>query len=115
MAEEELEGVTEGSGNVFADLGFENPEEELAKAKLLSAIADVIKQRKLNLKDVAATVQMEKGQVSKLLRGGFGGFTTDRLLRMLNQLGQDVEITVRPKPPEVSRSAHVTVATYNIL
>jgi hypothetical protein len=26
----------EGSGNVFEDLGFDNPEEELAKAKLAS-------------------------------------------------------------------------------
>jgi hypothetical protein len=24
--------LTEGSGNVFADLGFDNPEEELTKA-----------------------------------------------------------------------------------
>jgi hypothetical protein len=28
--------VTPGSGNVFADLGFEEPEEELAKAQLAS-------------------------------------------------------------------------------
>jgi hypothetical protein len=27
--------VTQGSGNVFADLGFENPQEELLKAKLV--------------------------------------------------------------------------------
>ncbi len=30
--------VTESSGNVFADLGFSNPEEELAKAQLASRI-----------------------------------------------------------------------------
>jgi hypothetical protein len=27
--------VTRGSGNVFADLGFENPDEELRKARLI--------------------------------------------------------------------------------
>ncbi|MFQ5629262.1 MAG: hypothetical protein ACE5I1_10915 [bacterium] len=27
-----------GSGNVFKDLGFDNPEEELAKAKLLELL-----------------------------------------------------------------------------
>ena len=30
--------VTAGSGNVFADLGFANPEEELLKAKLVRDI-----------------------------------------------------------------------------
>ena len=35
---EEREGVIEGSGNVFSDLGFEHPEEELAKAKLTSML-----------------------------------------------------------------------------
>jgi len=32
---------------VFADLGFANPEEELAKAKLVSALAEVIQERRL--------------------------------------------------------------------
>jgi predicted XRE-type DNA-binding protein len=39
--------VTESSGNVFADLGFANPEEELLKAKLVREIRAIIKRRKL--------------------------------------------------------------------
>ena len=39
--------VTVGSGNVFADLGFANPEEELLKAKLIREIRSIIKRRKL--------------------------------------------------------------------
>jgi hypothetical protein len=39
--------VTVGSGNVFTDLGFPNPEEELAKAQLASHIRQVIKRRRL--------------------------------------------------------------------
>jgi hypothetical protein len=35
--------VTVGSGNVFADLGFANPEEELLKAKLIREIRSIIK------------------------------------------------------------------------
>lgn len=34
-------GYSKGSGNVFDDLGFENPEEEITKAKLASMIEDV--------------------------------------------------------------------------
>lgn len=36
-----------GSENVFADLGFENPEEELLKANLTVEIAKIIKKKHL--------------------------------------------------------------------
>ena len=38
--------VTRGSGNVFADLGFANPEEELLKAQLVREIRDLLKRRR---------------------------------------------------------------------
>jgi hypothetical protein len=37
--------VRRGSGNVFADLGFERPEEELLKAQLVREIRGIIKRR----------------------------------------------------------------------
>ncbi len=36
-----------GSENVFEDLGFDDPDEELAKAKLVMAIGQAIRQQKL--------------------------------------------------------------------
>lgn len=39
--------VTVGSTNVFADLGYRNPVEALAKAQLASRIADTLKARAL--------------------------------------------------------------------
>lgn len=35
------------NGNVFADLGFESPEEELLKAKLVRELRAIIKSRRL--------------------------------------------------------------------
>ena len=34
--------ITVSSGNVFADLGFANPEEELLKAKLIREIRGIL-------------------------------------------------------------------------
>lgn len=86
--------MTEGIGNVFADLGFENPEEELAKSRLVQAISEVIHAKKLTQAKVAAAIGLDQPQVSKLQRGRTGGYSTDRLIRILNQLGQDVEKSV---------------------
>jgi predicted XRE-type DNA-binding protein len=97
------ETITESSGNVFADLGFENPEEELAKAKLVVALSQVIAQTGLKQSKVAEVLGVDQPTISKLLRGRTSGFTTDRLMRLLNLLGQDVNISVTPKRSAVAR------------
>lgn len=109
------EKLTRGSENVFADLGFENPDEELAKAKLVSAIAEVIANRKLTQARAAEIIGIDQPAVSKLLRGRTGGFSIDRLFGILNRLGQDIEISIRPKPSEDMREAKVSVAVAHIL
>ena len=42
-----MKGVTKGSGNVFADLGFEDAEEMQLRAHLTQQIYSIIKQREL--------------------------------------------------------------------
>ncbi len=59
----------EGSGNVFEDLGFDNPEEELAKAKIASAIYDIIEDRKLTQKEVGIILGINQPKVSVLKNG----------------------------------------------
>jgi predicted XRE-type DNA-binding protein len=87
--------VTHGSGNVFADLGVAEPQEELAKAQLASLIRDAIKRRRLTQGQAAALTSLDQPKVSALVNGRLGGFSSDRLLRCLTALGQDVEIVVR--------------------
>jgi predicted XRE-type DNA-binding protein len=98
----------ESSGNVFADLGFPHAEDELVKAKLTVAIHQLIKQRGLTQTEAAALLGTTQPQVSALMRCRAGTFSVERLMRFLTALGQDVEITVRPKDDE-RPSARVSV------
>lgn len=84
--------VIEGSGNVFADLGVAEPEEELAKAQLASLIREAIKRRRLTQAEAAALTGLDQPKVSALVNGRLGGFSSDRLMHCLTALGQDVEI-----------------------
>ena len=61
--------VIEGSGNVFADMGLPNSEEELTKAQLASHIRYVIKRRRLTQVAAAATMGIDQPKVSALLNG----------------------------------------------
>ncbi len=93
--------VTEGSGNVFADLGVPEPEEELAKAQLARHIRETIKRRRLTQAAAAAMIGVDQPKVSALVNGRLSGFSSDRLLHCLTALGQDVDIMV--KTPTTNR------------
>ena len=102
-AAEDAVPVTEGSGNVFADLGFTDPEDELATAQLAAHIRQVIKRKRLTQTAAAQIMGIDQPKVSALLNGRLGEFSSDRLMRFLAALGQDVEIVVRPKPRRQER------------
>ena len=89
-----------GSGNVFADLGFPHPEQELLKAKLTLQIYRLIKRRGLTQAEAGKILGIQQPHVSSLMRNRSGVFSVERLVDFLTALGQDVEITVRPTRKE---------------
>jgi predicted XRE-type DNA-binding protein len=98
MAKKSLIPVTAGSGNVFADIGVPEPEEELAKAQLAGRIREIVRRSRLTQVAVAARMGIDQPKVSALLSGRLTNFSSERLMRLLTRLGQDVEILVKSKP-----------------
>jgi predicted XRE-type DNA-binding protein len=94
--------VTVGSDNVFADLGFANPEEELLKAKLVREIRAIIKRRKLTQAKAAAMLGLKQPDVSALVTGRVDKFSIDRLVRCLGRLDYKIDVVVRPRPRRAS-------------
>lgn len=97
MARRSRPEVEEGSGNVFADLGFANPEQERLKAHLTLEIYKILKERGLRQSEAAKLLGTSQPRVSELMRGRSGAFSASRLMEFLTALDRDVEITVRPK------------------
>jgi predicted XRE-type DNA-binding protein len=92
--------VTAGSGNVFADLGLPNPEQELMKAHLTLQIYRILKERGMTQAETAKVLGIKQPHVSLLVRNRAGSFSVGRLMEFLTDLGQDVEITLRPTRKE---------------
>ena len=86
----------EGSENIFADIGIPNPEETMAKAKVAMKIHDTIKKKKLTQAKAAKILKISQPKVSLLLRDYLTDFSLERLLRFLNDLGQNVYISIAP-------------------
>ena len=91
---------TVGSDNVYADLGYAQPEEMRAKAELVFRLAHIIEERGLTQVQAAVLLGIPQPKVSALLRGQFSGFSLDRILRLLIALDNDVSIVVTPKGAE---------------
>jgi len=85
-----------GSGNIFADLGLPNPEQELLKAHLTLQIYRIIKARGLTQAQAGKLLGIKQPHVSALMRNRAGNFSVGRLIEFLTALGQDVQITVKP-------------------
>jgi predicted XRE-type DNA-binding protein len=92
--------ITEGSGNVFADLGLPNPEQELLKAQLTLQIHIILRNNGMTQAQIAKILGVQQPQVSLLMRNRAGSFSVGRLMEFLTALRQDVEITVRPTRKE---------------
>ena len=99
-----------GSCNVFADLGFENPEEDLAKSELIAKISHIIRTKKLTQVQVAEILGVNQPRVSSLLSGNLDLYSLDMLINFLKALGQDIEIMVKPKPRR-RKLAHLSVVS----
>jgi predicted XRE-type DNA-binding protein len=103
--------VTEGSGNVFADLGLPNPEQELLKAQLTLQIYAILKASGMKQVEIAKILGVQQPQVSLLMRNRAGNFSVGRLMEFLTALRQDVEITVRPARKEHGELSVVSAQT----
>lgn len=97
------------TGNVYADLGFADAAEMLAKARLVAQVGRIIQARKLTQAQAAELLGIDQPKVSALLRGHFKGYSQERLIGFLTKLGMDVEIIVRPRASKRQKEGAVSV------
>ena len=84
--------IEASTGNVFADLGRPDADTHLLKAEIVTRIDKVIRRRGLKQIDAGKLLGLLQPDVSRLLRGGFGEYSIERLLRLLTALGRDEEV-----------------------
>ena len=115
MAKKRTVEVQVGSGNVFADLGLPNAEQELLKAALTLQIYRVLRARKLTQAKAGKVPGIPQPHVSALMNGRGRAFSAERLMEFLVALRLDVEIRVKPARkaprPDVGRRRSIAAST----
>jgi len=100
--------IIKSSGNVYADLGLENAEEMLVKARLAAKISEIIKHRHLTQQEASDILGMPQSKISNMLRGNFRGISEAKMIECLNHLGRDIQIIVK-KAPRSHATGHTSV------
>jgi predicted XRE-type DNA-binding protein len=90
-------GIEEGSGNVYRDLGFENPHEMFLMAKLTMAIEKLIGARALTRARAAEIIGLPELKLSRMLIGDFQDITALEMFGFVIALGQGIEIKIGPE------------------
>jgi len=100
----------EGGRNVFADLDLPHADQERLKACLTLQIHTLIKARGLTQAEAGEILGIKQPHVSALMRNRSGMFSVERVIEFLTDLGQDVEITVRPTRKQHGKMSVVVAA-----
>jgi predicted XRE-type DNA-binding protein len=92
--------VNYSTESAFHALGLPDADDLQLRADLMRQIVRIIAERKLTQAGAGKLMAMDQPRVSALMNGKITLFSTDRLLRALSDLGQDVEVRVTPSAGE---------------
>ncbi len=90
------ETVSYSTDSAFHALGLPDADDLLLRADLMCQIVRIIAEQKLTQVRAGKLMAMDQPRVSALMNGKITLFSTDRLLRALSDLGQDVEVRISP-------------------
>ena len=78
--------------NVFAEMGFENPAEELLKSHLVTALRDRVTEKQLTHEEVASLWNLPPSEIASLLRGRWEDYSVEQLYRFNDALSRNVNV-----------------------
>ena len=100
--------LVRGSGNVFRDLGQPDADVQQTKALLAARIIGILDEDGLSTRKAEARTGVSHADFTRIRNVQLGRFTIDRLMTVLNKLGQqvDVQVTIQPRPAEGEATTH---------
>ena len=91
MSKDTIE-IVRGSGNVFRDFGVEDADLRQLKALLAAEIIKALDESDLTVREAESRTGFAAADFSRVRNVKLDRFTVDRLMTMLNKLGQEVKV-----------------------
>ena len=89
--------ITEGSGDVYVDLGFSPAEARnlRLRGEMMTALRKFIEQKGLTQGEAAKQLKVSQPRISDLTRGKISRFSMDTLVNMLTDAGLEVDFRIK--------------------
>ena len=96
--------ITNGSGDVFTDLGFSPAESRNLRfrSQMMTALRKFIEKEGLTQADAAKRLKVSQPRISDLTRGKLSRFSLDTLVNMLSDAGLEVDFRIKPPSRRVA-------------
>jgi len=91
---EEPFDILRGSGNVWADFGYEDADLRQAKGTVAARIIAILDARGLSTRAAARESGFAAADFSRIRNADYARFTLDRLIRILHAFDHNVEVRV---------------------
>jgi predicted XRE-type DNA-binding protein len=101
MSDNDFE-LIRGSGNIFRDFGHPDAELEQTRAILAAQVMGVLDDRKLTVRAAQELTGVGASEFSRIRNVKLERFTIDRMIIILGKLGQEVEVSVKVRPRDLS-------------
>ena len=100
--------LVHGSGNVFRDFGRADADVQQTKALLAARIIGILDDEGLSTRKAEGRTGVSHADFTRIRNMQLDRFTIDRLMTVLNKLGQhvDVQIDVHPRVAAEEAPAH---------
>ena len=102
--------LVHGSGNIFRDFNMPDPDLEQLRAILAAEVIKTLDAQGLTVRRAGELTGIAAADFSRIRRARLDRFTVDRLMTILDRLGQEVAVTVdvhsRAKGSELAARPH---------
>jgi predicted XRE-type DNA-binding protein len=105
---EEIE-IVRGSGNIYRDFNLPDADVRQTKVLLASKIVKVLDERELSSRQAEGLTGVDHSEFIRLRKPDLKRFTIDRLITILNKLGQkvDASFTITTRNNDAASRVHV--------
>ncbi len=90
--------VVRGSGNVFRDFGHPAADVEQTKAILAARIIGILDDEGLSTRKAQEKTGVNHADFARIRNAKLDRFTIDRLMKIVDRLGRQVEVRIRVQP-----------------
>jgi len=97
--------LVRGSGNVFHDQGDPDADVQQMKAILAARIIEILDEEGLSVRKAQRKTGIAAADFSRIRNGDLGRFSVDRLVRLINKLDQETEVSLQLAPRDSNSDA----------